>query len=219
MWRTILLDLDNTLIDRDAAHRRYCESYLERHCPGIPEGERSEALEEMLAADQRGYFDRKQYCHWLAELLPQANLPAGVIWDDYRRRLAELVPRDDRVLDLVERLGGKYRLAVVSNGFGDIQRRKLAAAGLADRFGDVFISGELGWDKPDSRIFLHVLEQLGNTPEEALFVGDNPQHDIAGATNVGITTCWIAAGRSFPSGISSPDHTIQSILELDTVLP
>lgn len=219
MWRTILLDLDNTLIDRDTAHRRYCESYLERHCPWIVDGERSEALDEMLAVDQRGYFDRKQYCHWLSKRLPEANLSADAIWDDYRGRLAELVPRDERVLDLVDRLQGHYRLAIVSNGFGDIQRRKLGAAGLVDRFDDVFISGELGSEKPDGRIFLHALEQLGNAPEQALFVGDNPQHDIAGATNVGIATCWIAAGRSYPADLPSPDLTIQDVLEIDTVLP
>lgn len=219
MWRTILFDLDNTLVARDAAHGRYCESFLDRCCSGLSADEQSEAIHEMLTVDQRGYLDRKEYCRWLAERLPESGMSAEAIWGDYRGQLAELVRQDTRVLDLVKRLKQSFRLAVVSNGSGAVQRRKLAAAGLAGRFEDLFISGELGWEKPDERIFLYTLKQLGCAPEEALFVGDDPQRDIGGAGNVGIATCWIAAGRVFPRGIRSPDLTIQNVLELGTVLP
>lgn len=61
--------------------------------------------------------------------------------------------------------------------------------------------------------FQRYLERLAAA--EALFVGDDPLRDIAGAHTVGLPTCWIAHGRRFPPQVARPDVTAQSVLELE----
>lgn len=79
-----------------------------------------------------------------------------------------------------------YRLTLVTNGPGDYQRNKIERFGLNDLFDYILIEGEFGAGKPDERVFSHVLEQLGVTAREAWMIGDNLEHDIAGAQKLGI---------------------------------
>jgi len=79
------------------------------------------------------------------------------------------------VLDLIRRLHGRYRLAVLSNsppGLG----RWLAKWGMLDLFDVVFCSGDEGVAKPDPRAFTAVLKRLGVEPEEAVFIDDTVEH-------------------------------------------
>lgn len=78
-----------------------------------------------------------------------------------------------------------YRLAVVSNSDGRAEEA-LIAAGIRDRFELVIDSQLVGVEKPDPRIFALALEQLGLTPEEALYVGDIYEVDVVGARRAGM---------------------------------
>lgn len=82
-------------------------------------------------------------------------------------------------------------IAVVTNG-GGAQRAKLAATGLADLVGRVFVSSELGIDKPDPRIFEAAAAWAGVAPRECTFVGDDPERDLAPARALGMRTAWRA---------------------------
>ncbi len=80
---------------------------------------------------------------------------------------------------------------VISNGSTDSQNTKLDVMGVRHLFSVVLISEEVGIRKPDPRIFRMCLEKLGLNPSEAIFVGDNPVLDVAGATAVGIRAIWL----------------------------
>jgi putative hydrolase of the HAD superfamily len=89
-------------------------------------------------------------------------------------------------------LAGRYRLGVVSNFYGN-----LAAVcnelGL-QRFLSVMVdSAQVGWMKPDARIFRHALDQLGVLPGAAAFVGDSLPRDMAGARDVGMVHVWLTS--------------------------
>ena len=100
-------------------------------------------------------------------------------WD---RHLA--LPED--VLPTLRALRERHALALVSNfDHPPYVRRLLKRLDLAPHFDAILISGELRIDKPDPRIFARALEMVGCAPEEALFVGDNLDADIAGARAVG----------------------------------
>lgn len=117
-------------------------------------------------------------------------------------------------------LGRRHKLGLVSNfDHGPACRRLLARVGLTEVFEAVVISDELGWRKPHPRPFEAALEALGVEAGEALFVGDSPSDDLAGAAACGLTTAWInPRGRPLPEGIPEPDYIIGSLAELPGAL-
>ena len=108
---------------------------------------------------------------WFAELYAHFAEPG--VWALYQE-----------VGDVLDLLGHDYRLAVLSNFDGRL-RTILAQFGLLDRFEHLFISSELGADKPDPWLFDHVLTAVGVAPEEALLIGDDPERDYAAAQRAG----------------------------------
>lgn len=82
--------------------------------------------------------------------------------------------------------GRGYRMHMASNGFHEVQFKKLAACGLADYFDTVVLSEDAGANKPSPRFFDYAFRQSGASRETTLMVGDNPQTDILGALDYGI---------------------------------
>lgn len=83
------------------------------------------------------------------------------------------------------------RLAVVSN-WDTRLRPLLAALGLAEFFEVIVVSGEVGWQKPDPRLFDHAARQLGLPPDRILHVGDSLEEDVRGAGRNGWSAVWLA---------------------------
>jgi putative hydrolase of the HAD superfamily len=111
-----------------------------------------------------------------------------------------------------------HRLAVVTNGPSDLQRRKLAVSGLEGRLPDVFISGEVGYGKPDPRIIEHALSKLGIAPDETLMVGDRVNTDVAGARAAGVRSVWLNRNARKNETDIPVDHEIASLSELAALI-
>ncbi len=91
-----------------------------------------------------------------------------------------------------------YMIGVLSNGFADVQHRKIARAGLKDKIDLVVLSDDIGINKPDRRLFAYA-QSLTPWPDDArrhLMIGDNPATDIAGALNAGWKAIWYRPSRS-----------------------
>lgn len=100
------------------------------------------------------------------------------------------------VLELLDSLRGRgFAVGILSNGNEEQQLEKLRAIGVADLVDAVCISEAIGVQKPDARAFEHLATKLGVTPGECLFVGDDPQQDIAGAHTAGMQTALIERYR------------------------
>jgi len=132
----------------------------------------------------------------------------------YRRRRLIPYPEATQVLT---RLQQRFRLGIVTNGAPDIQKDKLARAGLTAYFDPVVISGTVGVGKPEPGIFLHALETAAVGPDEAVMIGNNPAHDIAGAKQVGMRTVWVRRTPSQdPLGVT-PDDVVPDLAGLVTL--
>jgi putative hydrolase of the HAD superfamily len=124
----------------------------------------------------------------------------------------------DDVIPALDALASR-QLAVVTNGPADLQRRKLAVAGLEARLPSVFISGEVGYGKPDPRIFEHALAKLGIEPHEALMVGDRVNLDVAGALAAGVHAAWLNRDGARKNETEVPvDYEIKGLGELAALL-
>ncbi|MEY2545101.1 MAG: putative hydrolase of the superfamily, partial [Verrucomicrobiota bacterium] len=95
----------------------------------------------------------------------------------------ELYPE---VVDVLEQLQARFQLAVVSNFDGRL-RVILERLGVSKHFGHVFVSSEIGADKPDPEIFRRALRYVDLAPNEVLHVGDDPERDWKAATAAGLS--------------------------------
>ena len=94
--------------------------------------------------------------------------------------------------ETVQALSKKYRLFLVSTGTATVQHSRLTSAGLYPYFEQVFVSQEIGFNKPDKAYFDRCFERIpGFDPEKALMVGDSLTSDIKGGINAGVRTVWI----------------------------
>lgn len=99
----------------------------------------------------------------------------------------------DGALELLEQLHGKYSLAIITNGFPEAQHIKMEKSGLDRYFRHVVVSEEVGFHKPDLRIFRYSMELTGaGLAEKCMMIGDTFQTDVFGALNAGFTPVHFA---------------------------
>lgn len=142
---------------------------------------------------------------------------ADAIADTYgvrRDKLVQPFPGAVETLAQLRRRG--IRLALVTNGAGREQRRKIERFQLASFFDEIFIEGELGYGKPDLRVFRLALACLGITAEDAWMIGNDLEMDIAPATSLGISSIWVDhASEGLPSASPvQPARTVSAIAEI-----
>jgi 2-haloacid dehalogenase len=93
--------------------------------------------------------------------------------------------------EVIRTLKNSYRLAIVTNGFTEVQRPRLEGSVISDCFEKVFVSDEMGAAKPSRAYFDAVFHEIGQPPKETvLIIGDNLNTDMQGGVDYGIQTCW-----------------------------
>ena len=121
--------------------------------------------------------------------------------------------------ELLDTLKEQYTLVIVSNGTATVQDRRIRDAGLLPYFSHIFISRRLGYDKPRREFFDACFEQMpGVNREECLIVGDSLTSDMLGGRNAGIRTCWYNPRGKLRRADIPVDYEIQQLEELPTLL-
>jgi putative hydrolase of the HAD superfamily len=201
----LLLDLDNTLVDRDAAFHDTVAAFLAEH--GLPETD----VGWLMSVDASGYTPR--------ETVAQAMLDryGAVVGDGVTiRRLLEHGARDRVVLpDATRDALGKgvadgWRCAIVTNGGSAQQEAKIRNAGLDGLVHGWVISEAVGHRKPEPEIFRLAADAAGAPLDGGWVIGDSPQADIAGAHGLGLRSVWVSGGRPWPRDIPfRPTHVAE----------
>lgn len=120
----------------------------------------------------------------------------------------------DGALELAQRLAPHCRLYTVTNGISRVQHARVDNSPISKYFERMFISQEMGVNKPSLEYFEYVLRELGDVPKEKiLMVGDSLVSDIQGGMGAGLDTCWYnPKGKS--SGDVKPTHTASTLAEI-----
>lgn len=88
--------------------------------------------------------------------------------------------------ELLEYLSPKYDMHIISNGFQELQERKMQSAGVRHYFGELVLSDHIGVNKPRRELFDYALERCGADVEHSIMIGDMFETDIVGAANIGM---------------------------------
>jgi putative hydrolase of the HAD superfamily len=138
----------------------------------------------------------------------------------FMRPLVESLKLEEHAPEVLQKLKEKHKLGLVSNfAYPPAIKRALQKFGLLRFFDAIVISGDIGWRKPSPKIFEKALKALEVSPSEAVFVGDAPFHDVAGARHVGMKTVLLRQpnGKEIKD-TGSPDKIISDLKELLTIL-
>lgn len=121
-------------------------------------------------------------------------------------------------LETLDRLN--IRLAVVTNGSPAGQREKISRFDIGRYFEHIFIDAEIGYSKPDARIFQYALDTLHVKPEETWMVGDNLIWDVSGAQQLGIFSVWNDYNMlCLPADANvTPDLIVSSVHEMAKIM-
>lgn len=121
--------------------------------------------------------------------------------------------------EALESLSKKYKLYLASNGTARVQAGRLASANISHYFQEIFISQELGVNKPDIGYFHRCFERIpGFDPKRAMMVGDSLSSDILGGKQAGMYTCWVNPEKKPCSEDLCPDYEIQGLFQLEELL-
>jgi len=139
-----------------------------------------------------------------------------------RLRDEGLAPFDGALAALARLRARTPALGLVTNGAADAQRAKIERFELTRFFDVIVVEGELGFGKPDARVFARALAALDAAPERALMAGDNYECDVLGALGAGLHAVWISRERPYaPVGSAAPrpapprpHQTLGSFVEL-----
>lgn len=227
MIKMVLWDVDGTLLDFLAAERaairqlfgefgfgECSEEMLERYSEiNVSFWERLErnelSKEEVLTGRFRQFFSEYD--------LDTACVKA--FNDRYQLALGDTIVLKDECLSIIRSLRGRVRQYVVSNGTIAAQTKKLELSGIGELMDGIFLSEELGVEKPNPGFFEKVFEATGPVSrDEVLIVGDSLTSDIRGGMNAGIMTCWYnPSGKVLPPGYRA-DMIISNLHEVESFL-
>ena len=220
-YSVVLFDIDDTLLDFPRSEKEaLCEAFM---LSGVELNEEMITVYqkinyELWKALERGEIERDELMTRRFEDFAKfygLDIDFLKVANDYLDCLGKKIYFIEGARELLEALYGKIRMYIVTNGLAKVQNSRYKLTGFDKIFDGMFISQEVGANKPDNRFFEYVAEHIvGFEKEKTIIVGDSLSSDIAGGINFGIDTCWYSAKGMTPK--IQPTYTVDS---LDKVLP
>ena len=215
----VLFDLDNTLLDRAAGFERLCREIY--RTGGVMERTHSEdeAVALMIEWDRSGIPPVPTLLERITDTWPGVFRDLDQAIAVYLEMLPRMVLMDPRTRNMLEDFSDQgIACGIVTNGGTLMQKAKIEESGLQGLVASFTISQTVGASKPDSAIFALALQAIGARAKTTLFVGDNPELDIAGANAVGMRTAWIRLGREWPLADVTPDYTLDHVWQVRDIV-
>lgn len=224
-YRNIFIDLDDTIWDFTANSHialevMYRNLDIALIYPNYDEFWQNyyKKNSELWALYHHGKIDKdflvvERYAHLLRHVSypdPENRLAARMN-QYYLDILAEqtlLVPHAIELLQYLKQQG--YNLYILSNGFIEVQQRKLQSAGIAQYFSRIVLSDEIGVNKPDRRLFDYALQVTNSHAHNTLLIGDNYDADILGAINAGWGQIYFDRNHRGTTA-QQPQHTVHNL--------
>lgn len=199
MIKTILWDIDGTVLDFLTAEKNSLRACFEKFNLGVCSDEMiakySRINQSYWERLERGELNKSQVLtQRFVEFLNGENITAidaRTLSREYESGLADTIVFIDNADRLLKALSKNYNQYAVTNGAFAVQQKKLKKSGLIDVFDGVFISDEVGFEKPSKSFFDYVMDNIKPCEkDEIMIVGDSLTSDMQGGNNIGIKCCW-----------------------------
>lgn len=226
----LLFDVDNTLLDFDRAEHDALTDSLTSF--GFPTDEALIAAYSAINDRhwkmlERGEIDRATLSWRRFEVFGEEcglkSMDAHAFCESYVENLSHKIFLMDGALEVCRTLAERYTLCAITNGNTAVQHGRFDPSPLRPLFDGVFISDEMGVNKPSRAYFERVQEALGGAePSRMLVIGDSLTSDIAGGVAFGTDTCWVCSRREKWGDAAArglhPTYTIAHLRELLDIL-
>ena len=192
-YKAILFDLDDTLLDRDKAVEKMFLHLLDKCYGDIKLTTKNVMLQQFIEFDKSSYGqnDKSKVLNaFFDEFPPKYRLPSNSIQDFWNEHFPYCFSINQNTINIVNTIKTQVKVAIITNGSTQRQKAKITNTNLNNCFDTIIISEEVGFSKPDKSIFELALNKLNVLPEDALFVGDDIEKDIAGCQNANIKGVW-----------------------------
>ncbi len=225
MIYTILLDLDDTLLDFQKAERAALVKTLTEL--NIEPKEETLARYSVLNLAQWRLLEKGELSRDEVKLRRYRLLFEEIGADCSAQKAAELYEGYlgighyfiDGAEELLDVLSVDYSLYLVTNGTARVQEGRIESAGIAGYFKGIYISEKIGFNKPSKEFFDHCFAQIPDfEKEEAVIVGDSLTSDIQGGKNAGVKTIWFNPTQSVNTSPIRPDYEIMTLQELPILI-
>jgi putative hydrolase of the HAD superfamily len=210
-YKAILFDLDDTLYDRKYAIQKLSEELYNAYSI---KASRPDFCARFVELDNNGYSNR-------LENIKILRREFGLILDEasYQKLFHESMIRNSQICkngyELLHSLKSNgIKTGIITNGQSKLQRGKIDRLNIENLLDCIVISEEVGFKKPDSRIFEHALCEIGCAAKECIFVGDNYEIDFQGCSKVGMRGLLYNPDRKTINKLCDTLHDLQEVLNV-----
>lgn len=228
-YKNLFIDLDDTLWDihlngrecleeiyLDYGYAKYYPTFSDYYAVYMPgnlrlwamyrQGEirKEELIVERFLAPVRDFgIDDPEYARRLS--------------DDFLDRTTRKTRLIEGALELLDYLKPRYRMHILSNGFREVQYKKIENSGLKSYFDKIILSEDAGINKPHPDMFTYALKNTNSRRDQTVMIGDSWDADMVGAYQSRIAQIWFNPASEPPDGFE-PTHTVQTLAEIKDIL-
>lgn len=224
-YKHLIFDLDDTLLDFQDNERNSLKVVFKKY--NIPFEEKS--INQYKSINRRFWSLIEQGLIKKEEALTKRfeeffalyghDIKGEIVERDYQNCLNKghkTIPK--AIETLIELKNRGYKIFAGTNGIGKTQKQRLKDSKMVNLFDDVFISEEMGVEKPNSKFFEIIFDKYDFIKkEDTLMIGDSPASDIKGANNFGIDCVWFNPLEKEVNDIKST-YEIRDLPELLLIL-
>ncbi|MBZ4651795.1 MAG: noncanonical pyrimidine nucleotidase, YjjG family [Proteiniphilum sp.] len=228
-YQNLFIDLDDTLWDIHRNGRECLEEIYHDYGYGAFYPTFEEYYNVYMPGNNRLWSLYRQGEIRKEELIVERFLapvrPFGITDPEYAKRLSDdFLDRTTRktrliegAMELLDYLRPKYRLHILSNGFREVQSRKIENSGLTSYFHKIILSEDAGSNKPHPDMFTYALKSTNSRRDQTVMIGDSWDADIVGARNSRIDQIWFNP-KGEPATDFQPTFTVGSLAEIREIL-
>lgn len=213
-YKAVIFDLDDTLIDRNEAIKNLFFIILNNYYENIDAIKEEKMLRKFKFYDKENYGDSdkiKVLKPFFNEFPPEVIMSEDTMIDFWNKNLPKCFKVNESTLNLLENISKNMKTGIITNGVTQRQKEKILNSNLNQYFETIIISEEIGYRKPDKKIFEIAMNELKVKAKEVIFIGDNLVLDIMGSQDVGMTGVWFNPSMEVNDSDIKPDYEIRKL--------
>jgi putative hydrolase of the HAD superfamily len=217
MMKSVIFDLDGTLLDRDASVAQFVSVQHDRLTEHLSHITKNDYIARFVELDCHGHVWKDKVYQALVSEFAIEGMSWQSLLEDYEIRFQSHCVAFPFLSEMLNELKQQdYLLGIITNGRGQFQARAIDGLGIRHYFDAILISEVEQVRKPQVEIFQRAMDRLGVSALDSVFVGDDPEADIAGAKGAMMKTIW--KRNSSWTEAKEADAIIDELNEIPSVL-